>query len=162
MNNNLETLLIVFAVIAAVGLILAFVLPFLNRRGVDVPAILEQAKDLVNTGSQVFDTVKPFLPESVGLGTFDKILGAVHVGVGQAEQLYNIGELPKEERKAAAREYIIDTLNLMNVEVSPEVERVIDGAIEAEVLGLKSHDNFLTVEEIVELEKKLNDASDNT
>ena len=135
--NDLFTLVIVLAVIAAVGIVLAFVLPFLKRRGVDVAVVLDRAKDALSIVNKTLDTVRPFLPESVGLGTFDKILGAAHVGVGQAEQLYNIGQLKPEDRKAAAREYIIDTLNLMNVEVTPEVERVIDGAIEAEVLGLK-------------------------
>ena len=67
----------------------------------------------------------------------DKVLTAANVGVGQAEQLYNIGQLEPGERKDAARQYVTQAVALMGVEVTPEVTKLIDGAIEAEVLNLR-------------------------
>ena len=80
--------------------------------------------------------LRPFLPETKETAAVDRILTAAQVGVGNAEQLYKIGELPPEKRKEAARQYINDTLTLAGVTVTPEVSRLVDGAIEAEVLKL--------------------------
>jgi hypothetical protein len=66
-------------------------------------------------------------------------LGSSYTGTftnGNAEQLYHIGKLEPGRRKEAARAYVIDVLKLAGVDITPEVGRLIDGVIEAEVLGL--------------------------
>ena len=47
-----------------------------------------------------------------------------------------LGELKPDERKDAARAFVVDALKLTKTEITPEIERLIDGAIEAEVLTL--------------------------
>ena len=135
--TNLQALFIVIAIIIGTVAIITAVLPFLKRQGVDVGAILDRTKDALVTVNKTLDTVRPFIAESVDVNAFDKILEAARVGVGNAEQLYNIGQLDPSQRKAAAREYIVGAVNLAGVKVTPEVEKLIDGAIEAEVLDLK-------------------------
>jgi hypothetical protein len=134
--NDFQTLLVVLGVIAVTAIIVAFVLPQFRKRGVDVKTVLDHAQETMDFAMRVMDTVRPFLPENAGVDTFDSIMAAARTGVGNAEQLYIIGQLEPDKRKEAARQYIRDAVKLMGVEVTPEVDRLIDGAIEAEVLEL--------------------------
>jgi hypothetical protein len=131
-----QELLIVFGVIITVLLLLLLVLPALKRRGVDMAKILDWIKGVIAAVSPTIDAIKPLLPPSSGLVVFDKILSAAAVGVGKAEQLYRIGELEGDQRKQEAKAYILDVLKLAEVEITPEVARLVDGAIESEVLNL--------------------------
>jgi len=135
--NNLNTLAIVFAVLAVVGVAVSIILPYIKKQGIDLSAGINTIWEKMNAISGAMELIRPFIQNSSGVDAFDKILGAAHVAVGNAEQLYNIGQLEPDKRKAAARSYVIDALGLLNVDITPEVEKLIDGAIEAEVLGLK-------------------------
>jgi hypothetical protein len=92
---------------------------------------------MANT-SKAYDMVKPFLASSVNSNKFEKILDVAFVGVNNVQQLVNSGQITDPaERKAAARQYVFDTLPLIGIEVTPEIQRVVDGAIESEVFALK-------------------------
>jgi hypothetical protein len=134
--NTWQTLLIVLGVIAMVFVVGRYVLPFLKKQGVDVVSLLDQTKDAIAVVDKTLDTLRPFLPSSPGLTTFDWILAAAKVGVGNAEQLYKVGKIEGDSRNAEARQYIMDTLQLLGIEVTPEMLKVIDGAIENQVLML--------------------------
>ena len=136
MDTNLQTLLIVMAIVFFVALIIAVVLPFLKRKGVDVDNVLESAKTVLSTANATMETLRPFLPAGAGADTFDKIMSAAQVGVANAEQLCHIGKLPADKRKEAARQYINEAVKMMGIDMTPEVGKLIDGAIEANVLEL--------------------------
>ena len=131
--NTWQTLLTVLGAIVVAALMIRLVIPHLESRGVDVNGVLSRAGELTDTAGKLLDTVRPFFGDTT---TFDRIRSAAHTAVDNAEQLYLIGQLQPGERKDAARQYIRDTLALIGVEITPEVERVIDGAIEAEVLAM--------------------------
>ena len=133
--ENTTTMFIVLGVVAAVALILAL-MSYLKNRGYDVGATIDGIKNALFAVNTTLEVIKPFLPESVSTAAFDKIMKAAEVGVGYAEQLYLIGELEPGERKEAARKYIEEAVGIMGIEVTPEVERLIEGAIENEVLAL--------------------------
>ena len=135
--GNLETLIFVFIALLGVGVVLYVVLPHLERKGINVKNVIDQTQKALDTVGTTMETLRPFLPEGKGTDAFDKIMKAAVVGVNNAEQLYAIGQLKPEARKEAAREYVSGAVALMGVEVTPEVERLIDGAIEAEVRCLK-------------------------
>jgi len=134
--TNLQTLFIVLGVIAAAAVVLAFALPFLKRRGVDMGRLIDQTKNALGTVDKTVGLLRPFLSEIKSVGIFDTILDAARVGVENAEQLYKTHKLTGDERKAAARQYILDTMKLTGIAITPEVMRIIDGAIEAEVFEL--------------------------
>ena len=140
--NSLQTLIIVLGVLAFTGIILAVVMPYLKRRGVDLGAVLDRANNAVVTVSNTLDVLRPFFEDAPVVDAFDKIISAARIGVGNAEQLYLIGQLEPDQRKEAARKYIDDALKLMGVDVTPEVEKIIDGAIEAEVLNIWPKENL--------------------
>jgi len=134
--SNVWILILVLAVVVCTAAIVSVIVPYLKRRGVDMKAILDKTKEAIITVNNTLEMIRPFLKESNGVDVFDKIITAASTGVGQAEQLYLMGELEPRQRKEAAREYILDACRLMGIEVTPDVLKLIDGAIEAEVLWL--------------------------
>ena len=133
--NSLYTLIIVLSILAATGLILCFVLPYIKEHKVEIDAAMKQANHAYTYAQDIYGYIKPFLKDAQ-TSVLDDILSAAHMGVGYAEQLYILGELEGEQRKEAARDYIQDALKTIGIEITPEVELLIDGAIEAEVLQL--------------------------
>ena len=134
--NNIGTLAIVLAVIAGAAIVVGIVLPSLKRRNLDMDKIIDQANGAVAAFTSSFETIKPFLPNGRGLDFFDKVVSVTRTGVKNAEQLNKVGKLSAEDRNKEARKYIYDTLRLMGIAMTPEIESVINGAIEAEVFEL--------------------------
>lgn len=121
-----------------VGGVIGFLgaIPYLKKKGIDTEDVLKKT-DVVLDGADVVigiaDKIMPMNPIVSILKIVDKY---VHIGVSQAEQLYLTSLLPKDERNAKARETIYAALNLLKINRTPEMERIIDGAIETEVLAL--------------------------
>lgn len=136
---NSVTLLIVVIVIVIVAAVLAvafLLVPYLKKKNIPVAEYLNKAEIALQRVDSIFDTVKPFLPGGPTIELIDKILKWAQVGVDNAEQLYYIGEIEKTKRKDEARSYVLNALQIAGISITPELERVIDGAIEAGVLAL--------------------------
>jgi len=109
----------------------------LKRRGVDVEGLITSAREAVAAVNAAADLTRPFLPDGPGLELFDTISEAAQIAVASAEQLCHIGKLEPGQRKEAAREFIENAVRLTGAEVTPEVGKLIDGAIEANVWELR-------------------------
>lgn len=131
-----QILLIVLGVIAFAAIAIAFIFPYLKRKGIDVDKVLGQTKDALGTINKTLEIIRPFIDDKSSISIVDKICSIASIGVGNAEQLYHIGQLEAGDRKDEAYKYITDSLKLIGVDITPEVDRVIEGAIQAEVLGL--------------------------
>lgn len=57
------------------------------------------------------------------------ILDAASQATQKAEELYKLSELPKEERNAYAKQMISVTLSEAGIEVTEQVQQIIDGCI---------------------------------
>ena len=132
--NELQILIVTIGVVITVGLVLGVLLPYLKRRGVDVQKLLDQSKEVLAAANSAYDIVKPFIKDSVDTDKFDKVVKVANVGMQNVQQLYDSGQMTDpDERKAAARQYSIDALTLIGIDVTPEVLRVVDGAIESNI-----------------------------
>ncbi len=133
-NISLVSLIIGLAVgvIAASGILL----PVLKKKGIDAGMVLEQASNTVGVINNTFDSLKTLLPDNPAINIIDKILDWASIGVEQAEQLYLIGKIEGEERKGAAIDFIHESLTLAGIEITPSIDKIIDGAVEASVLAL--------------------------
>ena len=128
--------LIVAVAVIALGIVFVLILPKLERGGVDVGASIATAREALSTLNATIEVVKPLLPDNGASAILDTITKVAGTAVGQAEQLYHIEKLDGEDRKDAARSYIVQALEISGVEVTPEVDVLIEGAIQSEVLKL--------------------------
>ena len=136
------TLLLVVVVLFAilVALCILWLLPALIKRGVDVSGTIEKADLAISTLDSLTDTIKALFPNTPGLDMVDKILVYAQKAVDSAEQLYKTSQIPEEQRKAEATQLVYICLQAAGVDVTEDMKKIIDGAIEAAVYALpKTH-----------------------
>ena len=136
------TLLLVAVVLFAilVALCILWLLPALIKRGVDVSGTIEKADLAISTLDSLTDTIKALFPNAPGLDMVDKILVYAQKAVDSAEQLYKTSQIPENQRKAEATQLVYICLQEAGVDVTEDMMKIIDGAIEAAVFALpKTH-----------------------
>jgi len=129
MLSPTEIMLVVLLSVAVVLIAVFVAVPQFKRKGVDVDGVIDLTKRVIAQANKTMDTIRPFLPEGGGLDVFAKITAAATVAVGNAEKLAQIGQLPADQREDEARKYMFDALALAGIEITPEIDRLIDGAI---------------------------------
>ncbi|MFR5853251.1 MAG: hypothetical protein ACLUE8_02330 [Lachnospiraceae bacterium] len=152
MNAYEITLLCVIGAIVAVWLVDRFTGGHINGKRYSVAS---RAPKLAPTAPT--SAVPAVLPSSY-FATLNVILRAVCDGTVTAEQLWKMDKLPKEERNAYAKLLIGEKLAAAGIEVTPQIEQVIDGVI-AIVCMLMPHesdkDDKLTDGETEQLNQEL-------
>lgn len=139
---NNPVLLLVAAVIFAVSVALCilWLLPALIKRGVDVSGTIKKADMAISALDTLTDTVKALFPDIPGIDLIDKILVYAQKAVDSAEQLYKSSQIPESQRKAEATQLVYICLQEAGVDVTEDMKKIIDGAIEAAVFALpKTH-----------------------
>lgn len=137
---DLQSILLTLAA-AAVLVGAGYLFGHLKKVGVNTQGILNTATSVVGTLDSAFDALKPLLPNNPAVPILDAIFGTAKWGVNQAEQLYKTSQIGKEERKDEATKFIKESLAIAGIEITPELEKVIEGAVEgATALLPRTHD----------------------
>ena len=157
--SNLIILLIILAVTLAVGGIVVVLFPYLKKKGIQTEEVLKKA----DTFLQGFDTITSFadklLPANPIVNILDIVGKFAKISVSNAEQMYITSQLAKDDRNAKAKDTIYATLKMLNIEVTPELDKIIDSAIESECLAL-GHKDLTDAEK--QTEKELIQAQNQT
>lgn len=140
MKNPVLLILFVIIVALAVALCVLLLVPLLIKKGVDVSGTIEKADLAISTLDSLTDTIKALFPNTPGLDMVDKILVYAQKAVDSAEQLYKTSQIPEEQRKTEATQLVYTCLKASGVDVTEDMKKIIDGAIEAAVYALpKTH-----------------------
>lgn len=139
-NNLLIVIATIGTTFGIVGTVVGAI-PCLTRNGVNVQGTLKNMDKGITVADEVLTVANEILPNNSiinGLKIVDKY---AHIGVNEAEQLYLTSQLRADQRLAKAKETIQAALNAGNITITPQIEKIINGAIEAEVLALghKTH-----------------------
>ncbi len=135
LQNSAPTLL-VMAAVAALCLACVVVIPRLKRKGVNVPATLESVSVGLDSADEITDMLKAAFPANFFINIADKVIDYAKIGVAQAEQLCRINDIARDDRKQAATDFVYQSLRMSGHEITPEIEKITAGAIEAAVMGL--------------------------
>lgn len=139
--ENLKELGIVVLVIAAVISVVFILLPALKKRGVDVSKTMGAIGSGIAAIDKTVDTISIIAPDLPFLRTLNSIIALCQEGYKYAEDLYKNGEIGKgAEKKAAATENVYTALRALGIDITPEVEKIVDGALEITVSA--SHAEF--------------------
>lgn len=140
MKNPALLILFVIIVALAVALCVLFLVPLLIKKGADVSGAIEKADLAISTLDSLTDTIKALFPNAPGLDMVDKILVYAQKAVDSAEQLYKTSQIPENQRKAEATQLVYICLQAAGVDVTEDMKKIVDGAIEAAVYALpKTH-----------------------
>ena len=130
----------VIIVALAVTLCVLLLVPLLIKKEVDVSGTIEKADLAISTLDSLTDTIKALFPNAPGLDMVDKILVYAQKAVDSAEQLYKTSQIPENQRKAEATQLVYICLQAAGVDVTEDMKKIVDGAIEAAVYALpKTH-----------------------
>lgn len=134
--NNIQILTIIAAAAAGFALAAGVFIPLLKKKGVKAEQIIDTAQAGLETADKIADGVQAMLPDVPGVALVGNIIDWARKGVDAAEQLYKAGTVTKEQRKEQAVQLVVNCLTAANIEVTPDVQKVIEGCVEAEVFAL--------------------------
>lgn len=139
MSNLSNTQLLLIALIVIVGVIVAMevIVPLFKKKGVNVQSVAKEVEEVAEDAGQVIKVAQDFAPSNA-LNTL-AIIDNLAVRASKAvQQLAISSQLPLEQRKATAKQYITDGLKLFNIPVTDDLNTLIDTAIEKCVLDSKT------------------------
>lgn len=122
----MEMYQVVLLVVAAAIAVLYFVQRF---TGVNYIQMIVQWKPVQAAITALVKAVANILP-SPYFKTVVAVLEAAGEGAETAEELWKLGELPKDERNAYAKDIAAEVLTKAGIEVTEQIQMIIDGAIE--------------------------------
>lgn len=134
-NNVLILISTVSIAWGVVGTVIGAI-PYLTKKGVNVEKAIKNVDKGLTAADGVITVANELLPGNPVVNALKIVDKYAHIGVSQAEQLYLTSQLKPDERNAKAKETIYAALTAANITVTPELQKIIDGAIETEVLAL--------------------------
>lgn len=138
MNTYMILGLTALTIIIVIG-ILYYGIPYLKSKNVPVENVLDKVSIGIDNIDNALTSINNVAPIPY-FSLIDKIFDYAKIAVNNAERLYKIGNLDKNERKENAKQYVEDVLKVANIDVNDDLKKVIDGAIEAGVEVLpKTH-----------------------
>lgn len=139
MNNILSNPIIIVCIIAATSIVTISIeklMPSLSKKNNNIEKGIDTAKAIVNETGNIISIADSVLPNNQVINVLEIIEKWAKKGVDCAEQLYNASKLDKEQRNDKAKEQVYTVLSLLNIEKTPEIEKIINNTIEAEVFAL--------------------------
>ena len=131
MDNIFVAMIITIIVISILFLVMPI---FYNKfNNFDFYNLFDSINNSLNALQTIFDNIP--ISQNVK-NTLDLITNYAKEAVQYAEQLYKSGQLSEDLRKEKAVEYIKEILKVSNIEVTEEIEKIIDATIESAVLLL--------------------------
>ena len=135
-SSAILSLLLILLVVTAIMVAIIVVLPKIVAKGVDVAKSINTAQNALNTSDAIIKIADTLMPNNPAIDILKTIETYAVKAVNGSEQLYLASKLAADERNAKAKEIVVSALNVLNVTVTPDIQTVIDGTIEAEVLAL--------------------------
>ena len=131
MDNIFVAMIITIIVISILFLVMPI---FYNKfNNFDFYNLFDSINNSLNALQTIFDNIP--ISQNVK-NTLDLITNYAKEAVQYAEQLYKSGQLSEDLRKEKATEYIKEILKVSNIEITEEIEKIIDATIESAVLLL--------------------------
>lgn len=137
----MEKALIIIGICAALVVGAGYLVVYAKSKGFNLGSTIKAADTITGAVNSAFDTIKPFLPAHPAVSIIETILGLAETGVNSAERLYKTATIDANQRHAEATDFVLNALAAAGVEVTPEIQKVIEGAITGAVELLpKTHD----------------------
>lgn len=135
-NSVFETIIFALVLVTIIIFVMVAALPLFIKKGIDAGEYIKNTNSIVDKAEMLIDAADMIFPGNPAINILKLIEDWVKKGVHGAEQLYIASQLSSDERKEKAKETIYAVFKLVNIKITPELEKIIDGSIEAEVLAL--------------------------
>lgn len=134
--NGLEIVLFIVTIVAVIFGVCGFVLPQLTKKGIDTGKVLDTTDKGLEIADNAVDTVKAIAPDIPYINIVDKVIEYAQIGVKKAEQMYKANQGGDDTRKTEAVQLVTDCLTAAKINITPDLKKIIDGAVESAVYTL--------------------------
>lgn len=141
LNNSIILLAFILIVVTGVLVSIIIFIPKLIKKGVKIDKYIDTANNVLTKIDPILSVANEVLPNNPALKIIDLIDSRAKEAVAAAEQMYISTQLTADQRKAKAKELVTIALTTVGIKVTPDIEKIIDGAIEAEVFALGHADS---------------------
>ena len=139
MENITVIIVVILAVLVVFGG-LAFLIPYLVKKGINLSGILSGSSNVIAAADQVVETLKGFFPDVEAFTVIDNVIEWAARAAEAAEQLYKASKIEAGQRKAEATKLVYEFITAAGVTIDDNMKKIVDGAIEAAVFALpKTH-----------------------
>lgn len=139
MENITVIIVEILAVLAVFGG-MAFLIPYLVKKGINISGILSGSSNVIAAADQVVETLKGFFPNVEAFAVIDNVIEWAARAAEAAEQLYKASKIEAGQRKAEATKLVYGFITAAGVTIDDNMKKIVDGAIEAAVFALpKTH-----------------------
>ncbi|KAA8668668.1 hypothetical protein [Clostridium sp. HV4-5-A1G] len=138
MSSTTILFIVIVGLAVGVGATVLVLLPYLKKKGIDTGEILQKVEIGLQEIKKYTDAAKAIVPGNKFLNILSIIEKYAEIGVGQAEQLNISSQLPADQRKKSAEDYVYSVLQKLGIEVDDNVKTIVSGVIENKVYELKS------------------------
>lgn len=140
LSNSVSILCAVIFITTVVTIAVEKAIPVIKSKisSEDIEKGIGTAKVVSDKAKDIIDVADSILPNNKIVNILQLIEKYTVKGVECAEQLYNASKLDKEEKNEKSKEQVYAVMKLLNIEKTPEFEKIIDGTIEAEVFAMNS------------------------
>jgi FtsZ-binding cell division protein ZapB len=136
--SGLTILFIVTGLAVGAGTTVLALLPALKKKGINTADVLQKVDSGIQEVKKYTDAAKAIVPGNKFLNILSIIEHYAEIGVGQAQQLNVSSQLPADQRKKSAEDYVYSVLQKLGIEVDDNVKAIVSGVIENKVYELKS------------------------
>ena len=132
--NNIIQLISIIGITLAAGFTIGHF--HSSKKNNNLEKIFNNSNKVIESVDSIIKIADTIAPNNPVLNIIKIIEKYAKVGVHHSEQLYINSKLESNERKNKAKETIYSVLKELNINITPNISKIIDGAIEAEVLAL--------------------------
>lgn len=132
--NFIIAMVIILGVCGAVG----YGFAFLKKKGINVSTGIKEAGVIVEDAGTIIKAGKSLNPNNDILNVLDIIDTLATKAVKAVEQLYISSQLNADQRKVKAKEIIQSGLKFAGIKETPEIDTLIDAAIEQTIDNSKT------------------------
>lgn len=133
-------------VLLVIGVLIAGLYIYKRVTGKDILRYIMLSKPIIKGLGVAVETIYRVWPASAPLKVVYTVTKAAIEGAEVAEKAWQIGNLNKEDRNAFAKALVRDTLNQAGITVTPQVEAIVAGVIEAVCIVLPHENTSNSVE----------------
>lgn len=130
MNESIIIIISSIATVAALFFLMPFVIKKAQDKNIPINNILDSSEQVLGIVQSVLSSLNI---KSQTKDVLTAIANSATIAVQYAEQLYVSGQLPKEERKTAACDFVKKALQDADIEINEEREIIINSVIESAV-----------------------------
>jgi antitoxin component of RelBE/YafQ-DinJ toxin-antitoxin module len=126
---NIDTILEILMTIGCLMSFAGFIIPFLEKKGVNAEKIIDTAEQVENVAGEGINIAKSIFSDNKIVNAMDMVEKVAVKYTKNAEQLYQSNKLSKDARNAVVKQQVSNILKDLGIEETDAVKEFVDATL---------------------------------